>query len=80
MRRTVAVMDEVRHDATRNRDVPVRIYVPENHSQPSPVIIFSHGLGGSREGYLLTCNGDHMVFSGRNRLLPTGPRADRFRE
>jgi len=39
------------HDAARDRDVPVKIYYPANGAGPFPVIIFSHGLGGSREGY-----------------------------
>lgn len=36
-------------DTTRKRDIPVRIYIPESVS-PVPVVLFSHGLGGSREG------------------------------
>lgn len=39
------------HDAARNRDVPVKIYSPKEIASPVPVIVFSHGLGGSREGY-----------------------------
>ncbi len=43
------------HDDTRNRDVPVKIYYPETHGAPAPgkfpVVLFSHGLGGTREGY-----------------------------
>ena len=38
-------------DAKRNRHVPVKIYFPRTGSGPFPVIIFSHGLGGSREAY-----------------------------
>ena len=38
-------------DAKRNRHVPVKIYFPPGGTGPFPVIIFSHGLGGSREGY-----------------------------
>lgn len=38
-------------DAKRNRTVPVKIYYPATGSGSLPVIIFSHGLGGSREGY-----------------------------
>lgn len=38
-------------DAKRDRTVPVKIYSPKPGSGPFPVIIFSHGLGGSREGY-----------------------------
>jgi len=39
------------HDPKRDRDVPVRIYSPTNRTGPFPVIIFSHGLGGTRDGY-----------------------------
>lgn len=38
-------------DERRNREVPVKIYLPKAPSVPMPIIIFSHGLGGSREGY-----------------------------
>ena len=38
-------------DAKRSRAVPVKIYYPPTGAGPFPVIIFSHGLGGSREGY-----------------------------
>jgi predicted dienelactone hydrolase len=40
-------LDLVVHDATRNRDIPVLIYLPTN-TAPAPVVLFSHGLGGSR--------------------------------
>lgn len=36
------------HDAKRGRDLPLRIYLPET-GKPAPVILFSHGLGGSRD-------------------------------
>ena len=39
------------HDPVRNRDVPAKIYYPDNARSPRPMIIFSHGLGGSRGGY-----------------------------
>lgn len=38
-------------DAKRDRVVPVRIYFDRGYTEPRPVMIFSHGLGGSREGY-----------------------------
>jgi predicted dienelactone hydrolase len=38
-------------DASRNREVPVTVYSPKPDKGPYPVIIFSHGLGGSRDGY-----------------------------
>ncbi len=37
------------HDATRDRLIPVKIYLPTGNG-PFPVIIHSHGLGGTREG------------------------------
>ena len=37
------------NDAARNRNIPLRIYLPTN-TTPEPVVLFSHGLGGSREG------------------------------
>jgi dienelactone hydrolase len=39
------------HDGKRNRDVPAKIYFPTESAAPFPVIVFSHGLGGTREGY-----------------------------
>jgi predicted dienelactone hydrolase len=38
-------------DARRERDVPAKLYYPAVEKGPFPVIIFSHGAGGSREGY-----------------------------
>ena len=38
-------------DAARSRQVPVKVYYPKTGQGPYPVIIFSHGLGGSRDGY-----------------------------
>lgn len=37
-------------DAARQREVPVKIYYPASTAR-CPIIIFSHGLGGSRDGY-----------------------------
>ncbi len=36
-------------DAARNRDIPLRVYLPKSKDSV-PVILFSHGLGGSRDG------------------------------
>ncbi len=47
----VAVVRYTWHDAARDRDVPVKIYYPAKGKGPFPIIIFSHGLGGNREGY-----------------------------
>ena len=42
-------VDETWRDATRSRELPVRVRWP-SASGPWPVIVYSHGLGGSREG------------------------------
>jgi predicted dienelactone hydrolase len=36
-------------DVKRNRQIPIRVYLP-SEKVASPVVMFSHGLGGSREG------------------------------
>jgi predicted dienelactone hydrolase len=40
-------------DAARNRAVPVRLYLPAEGSARNamPLVVFSHGIGGSRRGY-----------------------------
>lgn len=42
------------NDSRRNRSMPVKVYAPAHIDEPVPVVVFSHGLGGSREaaGYL----------------------------
>ncbi|MEL6108713.1 MAG: acetylhydrolase [Planctomycetota bacterium] len=51
-------------DSERDRVVPVKVYLAQSETpqKPSPVILFSHGLGGSREnnGYL----GRHWAAAG----------------
>lgn len=42
------IKDVVVKDAARSREIPLRIYLPKEKSR-APVILFSHGLGGSRE-------------------------------
>ncbi len=41
------IRDLTLHDG--KRDVPIRIYLPPHQTGPAPVVLFSHGLGGSRE-------------------------------
>lgn len=40
-------------DASRQREIPVRMYWPEGASptEAVPLVVFSHGLGGTRNGY-----------------------------
>ena len=43
-----APSDFVARDAARSREIPLRIYRPATKG-PAPIVLFSHGLGGSRE-------------------------------
>jgi len=42
-------LDLTMDNTGRQRAIPIRIYLPLSKS-PAPVVLFSHGLGGSREG------------------------------
>ena len=46
------VEDDIWTDAPRKRDVPVRVRWPQSDRQNAalPVVLFSHGLGGTRDG------------------------------
>lgn len=48
-------------DASRQRSVPVRLYWPEGE-QPVALVVFSHGIGGSRRGYSYL--GEHFASRG----------------
>ncbi len=50
------------HDDARQRDVPVKIYAPSKIGLPAPLVVFSHGLGGSRDGYAYL--GQHLARHG----------------
>ena len=50
------------HDAVRDRDIPVKIYAPVTMTNPVPLIVFSHGLGGTRDGYRYL--GEHWASNG----------------
>jgi predicted dienelactone hydrolase len=39
------------NDASRQRALPVKIYFPVQAAAPCPIILFSHGLGGTRDTY-----------------------------
>jgi predicted dienelactone hydrolase len=47
----VLVVRMIWEDQKRNREIPVRIYAPKDGNGPFPVIVFSHGLGGTAAGY-----------------------------
>jgi predicted dienelactone hydrolase len=46
-----APIDLIVTDGARDRTIPLRVYLPPGEgATPAPVLLFSHGLGGSREG------------------------------
>lgn len=47
----VEIIKDTWFDEARNRSIPIKIYYPADIKKPLPLILFSHGLGGSREGY-----------------------------
>lgn len=77
---TVKISEEIWHDDARNRDVPVRIYLPQTGgggiaiSARHPVIVLSHGLGGSGTNY--TYFGEHMASHGYLVIAPTHAGSD----
>jgi predicted dienelactone hydrolase len=67
------VLDLSFNDAARQRELPLRAYLPASTSQ-APVVIFSHGLGGSRNGsaYL----GQHWAGRGYVAIFMQHPGSD----
>ncbi|MDD5037661.1 MAG: hypothetical protein PHE55_23270 [Methylococcaceae bacterium] len=61
------------HDAGRKRDIPLRVYLPTG-KEPAPVLLFSHGLGGSREGS--TFLGNHWAARGYVAVFLQHPGSD----
>ena len=68
-----AHVDLTVHDAARNRDIPVRVYLPAN-TAPEPVVLFSHGLGGSRAGSVFL--GEHWAARGYVAVFLQHPGSD----
>jgi predicted dienelactone hydrolase len=61
------------HDSGRNRDLPVRVYLPAA-TNPAPVVLFSHGLGGSRAGSAFL--GQHWAARGYVAVFLQHPGSD----
>ena len=61
------------HDQERQRDIPLRVYLPSS-TTPAPVVLFSHGLGGSREGS--TYLGEHWAARGYLAVFLQHPGSD----
>lgn len=61
------------HDSARDRDLPVHVYL-STYSGPAPVIMFSHGLGGSRYGSAFL--GKHWALRGYVVVFLQHPGSD----
>jgi predicted dienelactone hydrolase len=68
-----APLDLTVTDATRQRELPIRVYLPGGKTA-APVVLFSHGLGGNREGsaYL----GNHWAARGYVAVFLQHPGSD----
>jgi predicted dienelactone hydrolase len=66
-------VDLVVRDEGRSRDIPLRVYLPAAAGK-APVVLFSHGLGGSRENnpYL----GEHWAARGYVVVFPQHAGSD----
>jgi len=65
--------DLVVKEGKRSREIPVRVYLPEDKA-PSAVVLFSHGLGGTREGYAYL--GNHWPLRGHVAVFLQHPGSD----
>jgi len=70
----VEVLYEDFTDRDRDREVPVKIFLPESQEGPAPVVLWSHGLGGNRDGadYL----GQHLAKHGYVAVHVQHPGSD----
>jgi predicted dienelactone hydrolase len=72
---TVRTVDSITlHDSQRQRDIPIKIYYPIGLSR-APLIIFSHGYGGDKDGYTYLAQG--WTRAGYVVILPTHHGGDR---
>ncbi|PKN66922.1 MAG: dienelactone hydrolase [Deltaproteobacteria bacterium HGW-Deltaproteobacteria-15] len=70
---TPQTLDLTVHNGELKRDFPIRVYLPSEESS-APIVLFSHGLGGSREGsgYL----GKHWAARGYVAVFVQHPGSD----
>jgi len=66
-------LDFTVHDANRQRDIPIRVFPPTGKA-PAPVVLFSHGLGGSPEAYVYL--GRHWAARGYVGVFLDHPGSD----
>lgn len=68
-----APVDLTVRDEARHREIPLRVYLPVE-TAPAPVVLFSPGLGGSREGYAYL--GTHWAARGYVAVVLQHPGSD----
>ena len=68
-----APVELVVRDAARKRDIPLRVYLPAGSGR-APVVLFSHGLGGSRNGSAFL--GEHWAARGYVAVFVQHPGSD----
>jgi len=57
-----------------SREIPLRLYLPAKPAAPAAVVLFSHGLGGSREGSAYC--GEHWAARGYVAVFLQHPGSD----
>lgn len=60
-------------DEKRSREIPIRVYLPKEKA-PAPVVLFSHGLGGNKEGSAFL--GKHWAARGYVAVFLQHPGSD----
>ena len=65
--------DLVVKDEKRSREIPIRVYLPTGQAT-APVVVFSHGLGGNREGSAFL--GKHWAARGYVAVFLQHPGSD----
>jgi dienelactone hydrolase len=60
-------------DGKRSREIPLRVYLPKGNA-PAPIVLFSHGLGGSRAGSAFL--GNHWAARGYVAVFLQHPGSD----
>ena len=61
-------------DSNRDREIPLRVYLPSEERSPAPVVLFSHGLGGSRDASMFL--GEHWAARGYVAVFLQHPGSD----
>lgn len=61
------IVEQDWYDATRDRTIPVRMYVPVGVANP-PIVVFSHGTANGRDGYFYL--GSHWATHGFMSVHP----------